>query len=90
MKRFNLYFSWQAQLNKIDNLGLGEIDCTRPGDFSVAANTMEDLAAIIDEVGIDQLQKQLGVDLSFVFANWLNLIWNNLKCQNYNLNNHKT
>jgi len=58
-----------AQLNKIDNLGLGEIDCTRPGDFSVAANTMEDLAAIIDEVGIDQLQKQLGVDLSFVFAN---------------------
>merc|ERR1712130_42990 len=56
-----------AQLNKIDNHGLGETDCTRPGDFSVAANTMEDLATIIDEVGIEQLEKQLGVDLSFVF-----------------------
>ena len=54
-------------MNKIDNLGLGETDCTRPGDFSVAANTMEDLATIIDEVGIEQLEKQLGVDLSFVF-----------------------
>jgi len=57
-----------AQLNKIDNLGLGGLDCTRPGDFSVAASTMEDLATIIDEVGIEQLQNQLGVDLSFVFA----------------------
>merc|ERR1712241_445247 len=58
-----------AQLNKIDNLGLGETDCSRPGDFSVAASTMEDLATIIDEVGIEQLQQQPGVDLSFVFNN---------------------
>merc|ERR1719414_846701 len=42
-----------AQLNKIGNLGLGSIDCTRPGDFSVAASTMKDLATIIDEVGIE-------------------------------------
>merc|ERR1712241_922910 len=58
-----------AQLNKIENLGLGETDCSRPGDFSVAASTMEDLATIIDEVGIEQLEQQLGVDLSFVFNN---------------------
>merc|ERR1712233_9627 len=58
-----------AQLNKIDNLRLGETDCSRPGDFSVAASTMEDLATIIDEVGIEQLENQLGVDLSFVFDN---------------------
>jgi len=57
-----------AQLNKIGNLGLGSIDCTRPGDFSVAASTMKDLATIIDEVGIEELQKQLGVDLSFAFS----------------------
>jgi len=56
-----------AQLNKIENLGLGELDCTRPGDFSVAASTLEDLATIINDVGIEQLQTQLGVDLSFVF-----------------------
>ena len=37
------------------------------GDFSVAAKTMEELATLIDEVGIEGLQKQLGVDLSFTF-----------------------
>ena len=55
-------------MNTIDNLdlGLGELECSRSGDFSVAVQTMEDLATIIDEVGIEQLQNQLGVDLSFV------------------------
>ena len=55
-------------MNTIDNLdlGLGELTCSRSGDFSVAVQTMEDLATIIDEVGIEQLQNQLGVDLSFV------------------------
>jgi len=56
-----------AQLNKIDILGFGTTDCDKPGDFSVAAETMEDLAKIIDEVEIEELQNQLGVDLSFVF-----------------------
>ena len=55
-------------MNKIDNydLGLGKLDCRGSADFSVAVRTMEDLATIIDEVGIEQLQNQLGVDLSFL------------------------
>merc|ERR1712174_159280 len=57
-----------AQLNKIDDLGFGTTDCSRPGDFSVAASTIEDLATIIDEVGISKLQKELGINLSFVFS----------------------
>jgi len=57
-----------AQLNKIDDIGFGTTDCDRPGDFSLAASTMEDLATIIDEVEIEELQNQLGVDLSFVFS----------------------
>merc|ERR1719392_196028 len=57
-----------AQLNKIERLGLGTTDCSRPGDFSIAASTMEDLATIIDEVGISKLQKELGINLSFVFS----------------------
>ena len=56
-----------AQLNNIGNLGLGETDCSRPGDFSIAARTLRDLASIIDDVGIETLEEQLGVDLSFVF-----------------------
>ena len=54
-------------MNKIDILGFGTTDCDKPGDFSVAASTMEDFAKIIDEVEIEELQNQLGVDLSFVF-----------------------
>jgi len=57
-----------AQLNKIGDLGIGTTDCNRPGDFSVAASTMEELATIIEDVGISKLKKELGVDLSFVFS----------------------
>jgi len=56
-----------AQLNKIDNLDLGTLDCNRPGDFSVAAQTLEDLSVIIEDVGIETLQNQLGINLDFVF-----------------------
>ena len=58
---------FQTQLNKIENLGLGSFECTRSGDFNVAAQTMADLATLIDEVGINNLSNQLGVDLSFTF-----------------------
>merc|ERR1711915_920209 len=55
-----------AQVNEIDDLGLGEGDCDRQWDFSDTASTLDDLAALIEEVGLEDLQKQLGVDLSFV------------------------
>ena len=57
----------QGELNKIGNLGLGELDCNHPGDFRVAADTLEGLATIIDEIGIESLQQQLGINLDFVF-----------------------
>ena len=53
-------------MTKIGEVGLGDLDCSRPGDFSVAADTMDDVATLIDEVGLEQLQKQLGVDLSLL------------------------
>ena len=56
----------QRELTKIGEVGLGDLDCSRPGDFSVAADTMDDVATLIDEVGLEQLQKQLGVDLSLL------------------------
>ena len=43
---------------------MGDLDCSRPGDFSLAADTLDDVATLIDEVGLENLQKQLGVDLS--------------------------
>jgi len=56
-----------AELNKIGSLDIGTLDCDRPGDFSVAAHTLEDLATIIEDVGVEALQEQLGINLSFVF-----------------------
>merc|ERR1712066_35300 len=56
-----------AELNKINNLDLGTLDCTRPGDFSVAAQTLEDLSVIIEDTGVEALQEQLGINLNFVF-----------------------
>merc|ERR1711990_426483 len=57
-----------AELSKIDPQDLGTLDCATPGDFSTATATLRDLATIIDDVGIDNLQEQLGINLSFVFA----------------------
>ena len=61
------HFHLKAQLNKIDNMDLGTLDCTRPGDFSVAAQTLEDLSVIIEDTGVEALQEQLGINLNFVF-----------------------
>ena len=41
---------------------MGIIDCSNK-DFSSAATTMEDLADIIQEVGIDKLKKDLGINI---------------------------
>ena len=41
-------------------------DCS-VGDFKSAAATMDDLANIIQDVGIDNLKTQLGLDLDFGF-----------------------
>ena len=53
-------------MEKVDGLDLGTLDCDSPGDFSLAAQTLDDLADVIEDVGIENLQEQLGVDLSFV------------------------
>ena len=57
----------QAELSKIDPQDLGALDCSTPGDFSLATATLRDLATIIDDVGIENLQEQLGINLDFVF-----------------------
>jgi len=52
-----------AQMQNIKDLNLG-LDCSVK-DFESAAATMEDLANLIQEVGIDSLTNQLGLDLDF-------------------------
>ena len=61
----SIMFFPQAELSKIDNLGLGDLDCNSPGDLTKAANTLEEVATLIDEIGLENLQQQLGINLPF-------------------------
>ena len=48
--------------NKIDDLGalnLESLDCASPGSTQRVAKTMEDLAELIEDVGVDNLCRQL-------------------------------
>jgi len=56
-----------ANINKLGDLDLGTLECDTPGSFKVAADTLDDLAGIIEEVGIDKLAEELGWDLDFTF-----------------------
>merc|ERR1712123_403626 len=40
---------------------VGNLNCNSPGDFEATARMLEDLAKLIEEVGIDKLKSQLGV-----------------------------
>ena len=53
----------QTQMQNMKDLNIG-LDCSVK-DFESAAATMDDLADIIQEVGIDNLKNQLGLDLDF-------------------------
>merc|ERR1719397_1770726 len=56
-----------GELAKIGPMDLGTLDCSRPGDFSLAAHTMDDISKLIKDVGVNNLQQQLGINLGFVF-----------------------
>ena len=60
---FVFYFLSQTQIQNMKDLNMG-FDCSA-GDFKSAAATMDDLANIIQDVGIDNLKNQLGIDLDF-------------------------
>ena len=58
----HLILSTQAAINKSSLVDVGSLDCNRPGDTSLAAQTLDDIADLVAEVGIEQLAKQLGVE----------------------------
>jgi len=65
IKRGKLFaYKLAIELKKVDFQDLGTLDCSRPGDFSLAADTMDEIAVLVDEIGLESLQQQLGVDFS--------------------------
>ena len=51
----------QTQLQQMKDIDVGDLDCDAE-DLNSAAASMEDLANIIQEVGIENLKRQLGVE----------------------------
>ena len=58
---FSNCFFFQTQLEQMKDIDVGDLDCSAT-DINGAATAMEDLANIIEEVGIETLKAQLGVD----------------------------
>jgi len=60
-----------VQLRKMDLSNLismdGDMDCSSLGDFSTAADSLGDLASVVEEVGLENLQQQLGVDFGEIY-----------------------
>lgn len=58
----------QGQIQTMKDLDFGYNSCTGKQDLASAADNMEDLANIIEDVGMDNLRKQLGLNLAFDFT----------------------
>ena len=54
---------FQAKVNKLGDLDLDLVilDCATPGSTERVAQTLEDLAGLIDHVGVENLCQQLGL-----------------------------
>ena len=50
---------FQAKIDKLVDLDLESLDCATPGSTELVAQTMEDLAVIIEEIGMENLCRQL-------------------------------
>ena len=57
----------QGQIQTMKDLDLGYNSCTEKQDLASAADNMDDLANIIEEVGMENLRKQLGINVLFDF-----------------------
>ena len=52
----------QAKISKLGDLNIISLDCNTPGSSLLVADTLEDLAGIIEDVGIKNLCSQIGLD----------------------------
>ena len=48
------------------NLKFGYNSCTGKQDLASAADNMDDLANLIEDIGMNNLKKQLGIDMDFI------------------------
>lgn len=51
-----------AKMDKLGDLSLVSLDCASPGSTELVAKTMEDLAGLIEDIGMENLCRQLDLD----------------------------
>lgn len=51
-----------AKVDKLGDLSLDSLACANPGSADLVANTIEDLAGLIEDIGMENLCRQLGLD----------------------------
>ena len=49
-------------MDKLGDLSLVSLDCAAPGSTELVAKTMEDLAGLIEDIGMENLCRQLDLD----------------------------
>ena len=52
-------------MDKFKDLELISLDCATSGSSELVAQTMEDLAGVIDDIGIENLCSQLDLECTF-------------------------
>jgi len=52
----------ETAVEKSEIFDFGSLDCERPGDTSLAADTIDEIADLIAEIGVENLARQLGVE----------------------------
>ena len=61
IKQDNINKYFQAAIQKFPDSSVEGLNCNNPGDFETTARMLEDLVKLIEEVGIDKLKNQLGI-----------------------------
>ena len=55
----------QANIEKLGDLDFFSLDCNAAGSSQLVAKALDDLAGLIEEVGMENLCKQLDLDCDF-------------------------
>ena len=55
----------QGNIEKLGDLGLISLDCNTPWTLELIAGTMDDLAVLMEDVGLDSLCKELNLECVF-------------------------
>merc|ERR1719431_609589 len=63
-----------ANIQKLEHLDLITLDCNSPRSAQLIATALEELAGLIEEVGMDSLCQQLDLDCSFDIPNVKSLV----------------